>query len=53
MAEKNLNLSQTDDTEQQSDASKPDIDLQELANYIFEKLHHELEIENERLGLSK
>jgi hypothetical protein len=52
MVEKNLILSQTDDTEQESDASKPDIDLQELAQYIFEKLHRELETENERLGLS-
>jgi hypothetical protein len=52
MSEKSISVDSQSSAEQNTDASVTAIDLQELAQQLYEKLRRELEIENERLGLS-
>jgi len=46
------NLANNTSNQNETGSDQTDIDLQKLAEKIFEKLRSELEIENERLGRS-
>jgi hypothetical protein len=52
MPEESSRLEQSNSSGPTSNASDSDIDLQKLAQQIYDKFRREIEIENERSGMS-
>ena len=52
MPEVSSSLDQSSSTETSRNAGESEVDLQKLAEQIYELFRKEIEIENERLGLS-